>query len=321
MTRYSSWLKLQRCVAWLVRFCHWLRNRKSLSCTEALTTEELRETILLVMRLVQAQNFAEELRDLKANKEVKSSSRLAKLTPVLADAVLRVGGRLEVAVVLSYDERHPIILPMKHHVSRLIARFCHESLAHAGREQTLAQTRKMFWILGGRGLAKNIIRNCFKCRRLNERPMKQVMAPFPKERLQPYKPLFAFSGVDFFRPLMVKWGRGSAKRWECLFSCLTTPIPRLELQAATLSARIYQVCREELTNKIDRVVFRTDSQTALQYIKNENKRFHTYVANGVAEIREMTSPDQWRHCPGKMNPADDASRGLKPQKLIDQHRW
>ena len=76
-------------------------------------------------------------------------------------------------------------------------------------------------------------------------------------------------------------------------------IPRLELQAATLSARIYQVCREELTNKIDRVVFRTDSQTALQYIKNENKRFHTYVANGVAEIREMTSPDQWRHCPGK----------------------
>ena len=229
MTRYSSWLKLQRCVAWLVRFCHWLRNRKSLSCTEALTTEELRETILLVMRLVQAQNFAEELRDLKANKEVKSSSRLAKLTPVLADAVLRVGGRLEVAVVLSYDERHPIILPMKHHVSRLIARFCHESLAHAGREQTLAQTRKMFWILGGRGLAKNIIRNCFKCRRLNERPMKQVMAPLPKERLQPYKPLFAFSGVDFFRPLMVKWGRGSAKRWECLFSCLTTRAVFLEL--------------------------------------------------------------------------------------------
>ena len=37
-------------------------------------------------------------------------------------------------------------------------------------------------------------------------------------------------------------------------------IPRLELQAATLSARIYQVCREELTYKIDRVVFWTDSQ-------------------------------------------------------------
>ena len=41
----------------------------------------------------------------------------------------------------------------------------------------------------------------------------------------------------------------------------------------------------------------------------------------MAEIREVTSPDQWRHCPGKVNPADDASRGLKPSKLSCQHRW
>ena len=41
----------------------------------------------------------------------------------------------------------------------------------------------------------------------------------------------------------------------------------------------------------------------------------------MAEIREVTSPDQWRHCPGKVNRADDASRGLKPSKLSCQHRW
>ena len=99
------------------------------------------------MRLVQAQGFAEELSDLKANREVMSSSRLAKLKPVLAERVLCVGGRLEEAVVLSYDEKHPIILPKKQHVSKLIVCHCHESLAHAGREQTLAQTRKIFWIL------------------------------------------------------------------------------------------------------------------------------------------------------------------------------
>ncbi|XP_022801565.1 uncharacterized protein LOC111339226 [Stylophora pistillata] len=181
------------------------------------------------MRLVQAQSFAEELRDLKANKKVKSSSRLVKLKPVLAEGVLRVGGRLKEAVVLSYNEKHPIILPKKHNVSQLTVRCCHERLARADKEQTLAQTRKMFWILGGKGLAKSIIRNCFKCRRLNERPMKQIMAPLPKERLEPYKPPFTFSGVDFFGPLMVKWGRGSAKRWGCLFSCLTTRAVFLEL--------------------------------------------------------------------------------------------
>ena len=98
-------------------------------------------------------------------------------------------------------------------------------------------------------------------------------------------------------------------------------IPRLELHAATLSVKTYRVLVDELTYKISQATFWSDSQTTLQYIKHEFKRFQTYVANRVAEIREVTSPDQWRHCPGKVNPADDASRGLKPSKLSCQHRW
>ena len=98
-------------------------------------------------------------------------------------------------------------------------------------------------------------------------------------------------------------------------------IPRLELQAATLSVKIYRVLMDELTYEISKDTFWSDSQTTLQYIKNETKRFQTYVANRVAEIREVTSSDQWRHCPGKVNPTDDASRGLNPQKLSSQYRW
>ena len=119
ITYHSLWLKLQRCAAWLVRFCEWLRNRKTSPSTEALTSEELQEGTLLIMRLVQARSFADELRDLKANKEVKGSSKLAKLKPVLTEGVLRVGGRLEEAVILSYDEKHPIILLKKHHTLSL----------------------------------------------------------------------------------------------------------------------------------------------------------------------------------------------------------
>lgn len=61
--------------------------------------------------------------------------------------------------------------------------------------------------------------------------------------------------------------------------------------------------------------------TDLQYIRNETKRFHTFVANRVAEIRDVTNVNQWRHYPGKLNPADDASRRLRTQKLSTQHRW
>ena len=78
---------------------------------------------------------------------------------------------------------------------------------------------------------------------------------------------------------------------------------------------------DEITYEMSKVIFWSDSQTTLQYIKNETKRFQTYVANRVAEIREVTSPDQWRHCRGRVNPADDASRGLNPQKLSSQYRW
>ena len=72
-------------------------------------------------------------------------------------------------------------------------------------------------------------------------------------------------------------------------------IPRLELQAATLSVKMYRVLVHEMTYKISNTTVWLDSQTTLQYIKNESKRFQTYVANRVAEIREVTSPDQWRH--------------------------
>ena len=67
MTYNSSWLKLKRCTAWLVHFCHWLRNWKTSLSTEALTSEELQEGTLPFMRLVQAWSFPEELRDVKAN--------------------------------------------------------------------------------------------------------------------------------------------------------------------------------------------------------------------------------------------------------------
>ena len=45
------------------------------------------------------------------------------------------------------------------------------------------------------------------------------------------------------------------------------------------------------------------------------------MANRVAEINEVTSSHQWRHCPGKLNPADDASRGMDTCNLLTSRRW
>ena len=60
--------------------------------------------------------------------------------------------------------------------------------------------------------------------------------------------------------------------------------------------------------------------TVLRYIANESKRFHTYIDNHVAIIREDSSPSQWRYIESKSNPADDASRGTSAGAFIPNDR-
>ena len=56
-------------------------------------------------------------------------------------------------------------------------------------------------------------------------------------------------------------------------------IPRLELTAVTISARISTFLRSELTYPEIKEYFWTDSKIVLGYINNAAKRFHAYVAN------------------------------------------
>ena len=58
----------------------------------------------------------------------------------------------------------------------------------------------------------------------------------------------------------------------------------------------------------------------LGYRANESRRFHVFVANRVQEIQEHISVDQWKYVESKQNPADEASRGLKTQELLNS-RW
>ena len=83
------------------------------------------------------------------------------------------------------------------------------------------------------------------------------------------------------------------------------------------SVRISQQLRRELECTIDKEYFWTDSRVVLGYIANESRRFHVFVANRVQEIQENTSVDQWKYVESKQNPADEASRGLKSQELLN----
>lgn len=79
--------------------------------------------------------------------------------------------------------------------------------------------------------------------------------------------------------------------------------------------------RAELELPLDQSTFWTDSTSVLKYIKNEDRRFHTFVANRVSAIRGATHVSQWRYINTKDNPADYASRGMKVKDLLDGGSW
>ena len=70
-------------------------------------------------------------------------------------------------------------------------------------------------------------------------------------------------------------------------------IPRLKLSAALIAVRLDKMMRRELELPIDNSVFWTNSTSVPKYIMSEDRRFHTFVANRVALIRDGWSPCQW----------------------------
>ncbi|XP_042229944.1 uncharacterized protein LOC121873355 [Homarus americanus] len=96
---------------------------------------------------------------------------------------------------------------------------------------------------------------------------------------------------------------------------------RLELSAAVLAVNADQMIRQELELKVEESFFWTDNMLILQYIANISRRFHTFVANRVAVIQELSETNHWRPVNTSLNPVIDATRGLSVEEMTDGGRW
>ena len=57
------------------------------------------------------------------------------------------------------------------------------------------------------------------------------------------------------------------------------------------------------------------------WVRNLSRQFKPFVANRIAEIQRTTNPEQWKHVPGKQNPADLATRGQSVFELAESTFW
>jgi hypothetical protein len=72
--------------------------------------------------------------------------------------------RLERAEI-SFDAKHPTVIPTKHHIVGPLIRHYHEREGHAGTRAVLAAIQQDLWILQGRSRIRYIIGQCKICRK------------------------------------------------------------------------------------------------------------------------------------------------------------
>ena len=98
-------------------------------------------------------------------------------------------------------------------------------------------------------------------------------------------------------------------------------VPRLELTAAVTAARLSGFLTQELDLADVKTFYWTDSTVVLGYLNNDTSRFHTYVANRIQTIRDVSLPEQWNHVSTGQNPADLASHGCSVEELDTDSKW
>ena len=218
---FSTWNKLVKATAWLMKFVQWVGAKGEPPSKNLLPADMVSAEAKLV-GLVQA----EYLNHTFVTKNPKAWKRLRPVAD--GSGVLRVGGRLKDSD-LTYEEKHPAILPKSGHVSTLLVRHYHENVcAHGGSETVLGRMRERYWMIGGRSLVRTVLHSCVACRKLQS-CSGQLMADLPPDRALVDQAAFASTGVDCFGPFVVKLGRREEKRYGCMFTCLSMRAVHIEV--------------------------------------------------------------------------------------------
>ncbi|XP_043474031.1 uncharacterized protein LOC122506102 [Leptopilina heterotoma] len=231
--RYSSFTKLLRITAICYRVIKKFRHRFDGPITSPLTPEELVDAKYYWVHQVQLAFYPNELTTLSNKENLPKQNSLIRLMPFIDEkGILRVGGRL-INSELSYENKHPFILPRTCSLSNLIISDAHSRTLHGSTQSTLTYIRTTCWIVGGRAPVRSLILKCIKCSIWRKKNAQQMMGQLPFTRVTRVDRPFIHTGLDYAGPFSLKTWKGRAaklyKAYFALFVCQSTSAIHIEL--------------------------------------------------------------------------------------------
>ncbi|XP_062713820.1 uncharacterized protein LOC134290657 [Aedes albopictus] len=227
LTKFASFRKCQRIVAYMLRFISNARKRQAdRVMSRYLTIPELRAASNLIVGAIQHQEFAKEIACVRAD---EPNHRLNNLKPFLDEDLLRVGGRLGQSQ-LPFGVKHQLILPSNNPIVHGLINDVHRENHHAGNSMVQYLLRQHFWLINARSTIRKVLRTCVTCFRTNPTTIDQQMGDLPSYRINP-APVFERVGLDFAGPIYVKQSVRKAtpvKGYICVFICMVTKAMHLE---------------------------------------------------------------------------------------------
>lgn len=158
------------------------------------------------------------------------SSRI-KLPPI---ELLHFDGSYDGTVTaVSFDQRHPLLMPSNHKLTDMLIRQQHIKLLHAGPQAVLASLRLSFWPLSGRNAVRRVIRQCVTCFRCKPTSINPLMGNLPLHRINQQRP-FLVVGIDNAGPITLKESHRRGKphtysSYVAVFVCMATKAVHVEL--------------------------------------------------------------------------------------------
>ncbi|KAL4113825.1 hypothetical protein QTP88_017393 [Uroleucon formosanum] len=210
LLRFSSWSRLQRALAYALRFIDRVIVKRPTNA-DVLTLDELQRAIRMAVRVTQRTHFQELLQQLAKHNHIVTPPTMAQLAPFLDHTgLIRIGGRLQRSM-LTDDAKHPYLLPKESHVTSLLITAFHRRFFHAGPKLIIAMLRQEFWVVSCREAVRRIIFKCVTCTRHKALHPTPRMGILREARVHSVR-AFSSVGTNYEGPYLIKEYRFIARR-------------------------------------------------------------------------------------------------------------